>query len=148
MAVKIDCTNLNSKKRTDLSGIRRVARKALKLMGACDIELNVVLVSNQRIRAMNRKYLKRDNATDVIAFDQSLKPAGERKRLVLGDVFISTDMAERNAKEYGTSTKEETELYVIHGILHVLGYRDGTKKEKETMKRKEHELKKKIHRHT
>jgi len=146
MAVKVNCENLNRKRRVDLAGIRRKARRALRALGVNDMELNLVFVSDQKIRAMNRKYLKRDRATDVIAFSQVLEefrgkgPGG----LIYGDVFISTDRAARNAAEYGTSYRHETVLYVVHGILHVVGYRDGTGKEKNRMRRKEDELLEKI----
>jgi len=102
-------------------------------------------MSSQRIRVYNRKYFKKDKATDVIAF-----PAGESivsnhearstKHEFLGDIAISTDRAKHNAKIYGTSFLEETVLYVIHGVLHLLGYEDTSLEKRDLMKAKENEI--------
>ena len=108
-------------------------------------ELNISFMSSQRIRVYNRKYFKKDKATDVIAF-----PAGESivsnhearstKHEFLGDIAISTDRAKHNAKIYGTSFLEETVLYVIHGVLHLLGYEDTSLEKRDLMKAKENEI--------
>ena len=71
--------------------------------------------------------------TDVIAF--SMEEKG-----VLGDILVSTDTARRQAKEEGHSLLTEVKILAIHGILHLLGYRDKKKKERERMWRKTDEL--------
>ncbi len=142
MSVRVNCENLNQKRKIDLLKFKKIAVKILRLSGGPSIELNVIFLSNQKIRAINRRYLKRDRSTDVISFDQKIILKG--KRLVLGDIFISTDKAAWNAENYGTAFAEETALYLIHGILHIMGYEDRTKKEKEAMRRKENGFLKKI----
>jgi len=102
-----------------------------------DAALAFVFVSRQKISSINKKFLKKTYATDVIAFDYMLK----KKRDVLnGDIIISTDAVVKNAKKYKTSSRSELDLYMIHGILHLLGYRDGTEKEIARMRKKEEEL--------
>ncbi|MFQ5952832.1 MAG: rRNA maturation RNase YbeY [Candidatus Omnitrophota bacterium] len=135
MPIKINCKNQNSKRRIDLARIEKVARKTLRLLKKTNAELNVVFFSNQKIRAINRKYLKKDTSTDVIAF-----PGIGLGARFLGDIAISTDKAAQNAKEYGTTFLEETALYVIHGILHLVGHDDRGKKKEAVMRRKENEL--------
>jgi probable rRNA maturation factor len=134
MTIKIYCDNRNKKRKIDLDRIKKVARKALEALKKTSAEINIVFFSNQKIRAINRKYLKKDASTDVIAFP------GEGRRRIAGDVAISTDKAYRNAKEYGTTFMEETVLYVIHGILHLAGYDDRSKRTVKIMRRKEDEL--------
>lgn len=76
-------------------------------------------------------YLAQDCPTDVIAFDLS----GDKKE-ILADVAISTDTAIRQARVFKTSPAYETYLYVVHGILHILGYDDKTAKESKIMEQK------------
>ena len=100
-----------------------------------------MFISTQKIRALNRKYLNIDTSTDVIAFgegDENIP--GEKKSNFLGDIAISTDKAKQNSKVYSTSFTEEVLLYVIHGVLHLVGYDDTTKAKREIMRGKENEL--------
>ncbi len=91
---------------------------------------------------MNRRYLGKDAATDVLAFRQVEPEPGQEG--FLGDIAISSDKAVQNAKEYGTSFDEETALYVIHGILHLTGHEDRTKKGQVRMRKEEDRLFQKI----
>lgn len=141
MAIKINLKNLNKKRKIDLLNMEKVALKTIKVL-KLNGEVNIVFVSNQKIRALNRKYLNRDRSTDVIAFQASgdeLRVTSHESRF-LGDIAVSSDKAVQNSKVYGTTFSEEIRLYVIHGILHVAGYEDVTKKGKDRMKRKENEL--------
>jgi len=77
-------------------------------------------------------YLGRDTPTDVIAFDDSLK-----KGDFVADIAISCDTAVRNARIFKTSAASELYRYVIHGMLHIMGYRDDNKAGKKRMHKKE-----------
>lgn len=104
--------------------IKRTAGKILSLLKERDSKIALVFVSDQRIRKLNRKYRRADRATDCLAFPMR---EGIDKRLnpqLLGDVVISVDAAKRNARLFGTSVKTEIKLYIIHGILHLLGFKD------------------------
>ncbi|MGD2278708.1 MAG: rRNA maturation RNase YbeY [Candidatus Omnitrophota bacterium] len=138
MPIKINCENRNKKRRIDLGKIEKIARKTLRLLKKTNAEINIVFFSNQKIRAINRLFLGKDESTDVIAFpsDEKIGP----DRAFLGDIAVSSDKAFRNAAEYGTAFTEEAALYVIHGILHLTGYDDRTEKDGEIMRRKEDEL--------
>jgi len=75
-------------------------------------------VSSQKIRAFNKKFLNRNHATDVLAFDMSNGSSDiKTKTSLVGDIIISTDAAIQNAKIFGTSVKQELLLYIIHGIF-------------------------------
>ena len=72
-------------------------------------ELSVALVSDQRIRALNRQYRKKDQATDVLSFE----PA---------DLAIATGVARRQAREAGHGYTDELKILALHGLLHLMGY--------------------------
>ena len=76
-------------------------------------EITLCFVNDAKITELNAKYLKQNLPTDVLAFD------------VTGDIVISTDTAIRNAALFKTSPVYEMYLYVIHGVLHLLGYDDN-----------------------
>jgi len=76
-------------------------------------------------------YLGSDCPTDVIAFDLATT-----KSEILADLAISTDTAIRNARIFKTSPTHELYLYVVHGILHILGYRDCSDRQRKLMQHK------------
>lgn len=90
----------------------------------------VVLVSDRRMAALERRYRGRRGPTDVLSF-----PAGNGNR---GDVVISVDTAVRNARRYGHSLGQELKLLMVHGLLHLLGYDHET--DQGEMDRREHVL--------
>jgi probable rRNA maturation factor len=77
--------------------------------------VTVALVSDRRIRALNRRYRDQDRATDVLSF-----PADESG--VLGDVAIAVGVASRQAKAAGHPLPTELRVLALHGLLHLLGY--------------------------
>jgi probable rRNA maturation factor len=100
--------------------LKRIALKVLKLLGQSQAELSVALVNNKEIRKLNAKYRRKDYATDVLAF-----PAANGLPIdvrMLGDVVISVEKAQEQAKERGRTLNQETVTLLIHGILHLLGH--------------------------
>jgi len=81
---------------------------------------------------VNQDFLKHDYYTDVITFDNS-----EELKTIFGDIFISIDRVKDNAKQNKASTLDELCRIMIHGTLHLLGYKDKTKKAKIEMTEKE-----------
>jgi probable rRNA maturation factor len=77
--------------------------------------MTVAIVSDARVRALNRKFRKKDRATDVLSF-----PAEEPG--YLGDVVISSGVAVRQARAAGHSLATELRVLALHGLLHLLGY--------------------------
>jgi probable rRNA maturation factor len=101
------------------------------------LDVNVLVVSDATIRKYNKKYLKHDYVTDVIAFPM-------KEKGLLGDIMISSDTARRQAKDEGHDFLTELKILAIHGLLHLLGYRDKKKKDSERMWRKTDQLLKKV----
>lgn len=111
-------------------------------MGCPDAELSVVIVGDDEIRILNRDYLGRDRATNVISFPmQEGEDAGLQPTL-LGDVVISADTAARDAAEAGVSLVSEVYFLLLHGILHLAGYdhERGTAEQAQVMEAREREI--------
>lgn len=95
-------------------------------------ELNFIFCSDEYLLRVNLDFLQHDYYTDVITFDNS-----EELKMILGDIFISIDRVKDNAKQNKVTTHDELCRIIIHGTLHLLGYRDKTKKAKLEMTAKE-----------
>ncbi len=102
--------------------VRKIATETLNALGFPDVELSISLVSDARIMKLNRDYLHRDRATDVLAFSMNEGDFGEVNPDLLGDVVISVETTRRQAERQGHSFNEELCLLLAHGILHLLGY--------------------------
>lgn len=95
-------------------------------------ELNFIFCSDEYLLQINREYLQHDTYTDIITFDNS-----EIEDEILGDIFISIDRVHENAKLFNVPEATELHRVIIHGTLHLLGYLDKTKEEKQLMTEKE-----------
>jgi len=90
-----------------------------------DPVLQVVLVGALHMRTLNRRYLGRDYATDVLAFDfRSVSPPLGREETI-GEIYVCLDVAAANAARYNSSVGYEVVLYIVHGLLHLAGEDDG-----------------------
>ncbi len=107
------------------------------------MDLSLVLTSDREIHRFNRKYLNHDRPTDVLAFHVD-EDGRFLKRRVLGDIMISTERAKIYAKRFGNSFWDEVKLYIVHGILHLLGYDDHKAKDRVRMRRKEKQVLKRV----
>ncbi|MCM8781062.1 MAG: rRNA maturation RNase YbeY [Candidatus Omnitrophica bacterium] len=99
-----------------------------------DAEVNVYLVDDREIERINAKYRGRKYPTDVIAFDLSCRY--RNRSIFLADIIVSTDRAVSNASLYKTSPLYEMYMYIAHGLLHILGYKDHTENQRCIMYRK------------
>lgn len=119
------------KRRIPAAKIRRLARCILRGEGAGAASLSFAFVDDREIRKLNRKFLRHDFATDVLAF----RLDGD----VLGEVVISTDYAAKEARKRGIPWEEELLRYVAHGTLHLLGYDDHDPRKKRIMWKRQEE---------
>lgn len=94
--------------------------------------LSVVFCSDEYLLDMNRRFLQHDYYTDILTFDLS-----ERHDNVIGELYISVDRVRENARGLGVSAKEEMWRVIIHGALHLCGYKDKLKKQQLLMRQKE-----------
>jgi len=109
--------------------IKDVVRKHGKQTG----DIACIFCTDEKIIEINRQYLQHDYFTDIITFDYT---DGDT---LSGDVFISLETVKTNAEQYKTTYEDELRRVVIHGVLHLCGYKDKTPKDKENMRRQEDE---------
>ncbi|MGY8979464.1 MAG: rRNA maturation RNase YbeY [Flavobacteriales bacterium] len=93
--------------------------------------LSIVFGDDNFLLEFNKQYLNHDTLTDVITFDYG------NTSEIHGDILISTERVKENAKDYGQLISNEVNRVMAHGLLHLLGYKDKTKKEKEIIRNKE-----------
>ena len=91
-------------------------------MGCHDAELSILFTDDNQIAGLNRRFLKREGPTNVLAFPMKNDNPAEPDTGTLGDIVISLDAAMRDAKEAGESLTRMTDRLLIHGLLHLLGY--------------------------
>ena len=96
-------------------------------------EINYIFCDDIYLHKINQEFLKHDTYTDIISFDYTLgKEVG-------GDIFISIERVLENAEKFNEVYENELHRVMIHGVLHFMGYKDKTKKDKILMRTKENE---------
>ena len=120
--------------RIDRASLRRVARKALRAEERSPRrDLTIVILGDAAIRELNRRFHHVDAPTDVLSF------SAEQENY-LGDVVISYETARENAHAAHWRIRDELELLVVHGVLHLLGYADTTPRRRARMWRRQAEI--------
>ena len=141
MSSKVSVLNRQDRVTVDPREIGSAARRILKTLGYAGYELTVVLVDDREITRLNRQYFRRNRPTNVISFplmDDS--PVSLRSR-ILGDIVISAETAQRDAREVGEKAEGEILFLMIHGVLHLVGYdHEGSVAERRKMEAKEKEF--------
>jgi probable rRNA maturation factor len=112
-----------------LSGVRallaRLRRSALRFLDVLDldrVELSVLLTTDAGIRDLNRRWRRKDRPTDVLSFPAGAPAPGSTGPWHLGDVILSLDTARRQARAHRRALSDELDLYLAHGLLHLLGH--------------------------
>ena len=114
--------------------IRRGIRRILRGLGYPKAELSLLFTDDEGITKLNRRYLKRDGPTNVLAFPMTDAAHPEVETSMLGDIVISLDAAARDAQEWGESLEGTVDRLLIHGLLHLLGYEhEGSAQEAKRM---------------
>jgi probable rRNA maturation factor len=108
--------------------IARAVSSALDLHDRRGAVVVVLLTTDEAVQALNRKFRKVDETTDVLTF-----PGGEFQGAPLGDIAIAVSYAARQAKMRGVGTDQEIAYLAIHGALHLLGFDDETEKDRKAM---------------
>jgi len=130
MAITFQNNNVDFK--LNQSGkIKSWVKKIIELEKKQSGQINVVFTNDEELLKMNIQYLNHDTYTDIITFDYT-----EEKK-ISGDIIISIERVGENALKLKTDFDEELKRVMIHGVLHLCGYKDKTKADSELMRKKE-----------
>lgn len=121
----VDFHLVNEKKR--IKWIKDSIKNEAKKVG----EISYIFCSDEYLHKMNLEYLNHDTYTDIITFDYT------EENIVSGDIFISIDRVKENAIKFKTHFENELSRVIIHGALHLMGFKDKTPQQKEQMRSKE-----------
>jgi probable rRNA maturation factor len=97
-------------------------------------DINFIFCADTYLLAINKQYLNHDTFTDIITFDYSKESI---TKPISGDIFISIDRIKENAASFSKTIENELHRVIIHGVLHLLGYKDKTRDAKEEMTKQE-----------
>ena len=96
-------------------------------------EINYIFCDDDYLHKINVEYLDHDTLTDIISFDYTVG------NLIQGDIFVSVERVQDNAKDYNVSFEEELKRVLSHGVLHYCGYKDKSLEDEAVMRSKEEE---------
>jgi probable rRNA maturation factor len=139
---KIFVANAHPSLEVDQDRLRSVGSLVLRQENRCRGGVNIILATDGDLQAMNRQYLGRDVPTDVMAF-----PMGgdvHPEDTVAGEIYVSLDRAQEQAREYSVTFVQEVERLIIHGLLHLCGYDHEEKEEAGRMRAREDQFVEKV----
>jgi probable rRNA maturation factor len=131
----------------DILAERILGRIAMEKNLSEDVEVGVLWADDAYIRTLNREYRGKDCATDVLSFamqdegeDEPVLEDDPLAEILLGDIVISLETAQRQAEEYGHDMDREISFLLVHGMLHLLGYDHGEESERQVMRQEEEKI--------
>lgn len=113
------------KTRAWIRGVTKIENRAIS-------EINYIFCSDAYLLELNQRFLKHNTLTDIITFDNA-----EESKEINGEIYISIDRIKENALSLKTNFEDELHRVIIHGVLHLIGYKDKKKSEKALMRKKE-----------
>ena len=117
------------------SWIETIVESENKILG----EISYIFCDDEYLHSINMQYLNHDTLTDIISFDYT---EGD---IISGDIFVSIERVEDNAKDFNVSFDEELKRVLAHGVLHYCGYKDKSDDDALLMRTKEEEKIKLFH---
>jgi probable rRNA maturation factor len=119
------------------SKIIKWLERTAKTENAVITELNYIFCSDHYLHKINVDFLRHDTFTDIITFDFCPPKASGDPKNIVGEIYISIKRVEENARQFNCSFENELHRVIIHGLLHLCGYKDKTKSEASLMRKKE-----------
>ena len=126
----------------DLRLLKKITRALLAELEVEKAEIGICLVAAPEMTRLNETFLKHKGPTDVITFDHS-DPSSQTpdpSPQIHGEIFICVDEAVLQARQFGTGWQSEVIRYIVHGVLHLLGFDDSSAGVRRKMKREENRL--------
>lgn len=96
-------------------------------------DINYIFCDDEYLHKINVEYLQHDTLTDIISFDYSVGSE------LHGDIFVSIERVQDNAKDFNVSFEDELKRVLVHGVLHYCGYKDKSEADEALMRQKEEE---------
>ena len=127
--IDIEIANQQSQLAVDQDVLQQVAQAILHDHGPPTCRVSIAIVDDPTIHALNRQYLQHDYATDVLSFVLE-----QTTELLEGEIVVSSDTAQAQAREYQWTAAQELLLYVIHGLLHLVGFDDQSDTQRAEMR--------------
>ncbi len=131
----------------DEQQLREITERVLTEEKVLAAEISIAFVDHTEMRSLNKQYLNHDYNTDVLSFlleinqpeETTSRLRGDGKKIE-GQLIICTEMAIESADRFNWNPQDELTLYLIHGLLHLLGYDDLVTEEQQIMRQREREL--------
>jgi rRNA maturation RNase YbeY len=138
----VEVVNRQRYKRIDTKHWEDFAAKALNAIGQDQCDATIAFVSNKAMRGLNLRFRGFDKTTDVLSFPSEAGDFEDSTSASLGDIAISIEKAEAQAKQNGLDLDQEIAQLILHGLLHLCGYDHET--DNGEMNRLERRLRKKL----
>jgi len=134
--MKLNIINLQKLHFIDKNRVKKLISSILKVEKK-NAELNLVFTDNKKIKKINKTFLGHNFVTDVISFAYN---NSSLENNISGEIIISVEMAVKLAQKLKCTIEGEIALYLVHGLLHLLGYNDKLKRDARKMHQREKEL--------
>lgn len=131
--IRIEINTTHNKKKISKKATFELAKRVLKTEGCKNATIGIIGINDAKMKKLNGTYLNHHFTTDVLSFNLS----EESNRTLEGEVYVNLDQAQRQAKDYGVTFDNELRRLIIHGLLHLVGWRDDTRQRKAQMTRRE-----------
>lgn len=140
--IKIDVTDKSAlaERLADDQLLQGTATHVLRHFRINQAVVSVAIVDDKTMKSLNKRYLKKSESTDVISFDLRSETDDQNETQLDCEVVVNAERALNVAQANDRSAEGEMLLYLIHGLLHQLGYDDKTDEQADRMHRKEDEL--------
>ncbi len=132
--MRVEIANSQNHYEIKRSKIQKIIKEVLSKEGK-DAKLSIAFVDNEEIKRLNKRFLGSNEVTDVIAF-----PLSNNKCFLSGEIIVSVETAVEVAERRKSSVEGEIILYIVHGILHLLGYNDKNRIDAKIMHERESEI--------
>ena len=131
--IRIHVFNTHPRYRVHRREVTLLARAVLSGERKKQAEMNIVFLDDKDIISLNADFLHHSHTTDVLSFTLS----ESKSKILEGEVYVNLDQARRQAPRFHATIRSEVARLIIHGILHLTGYDDGTRRQKDLMTKKE-----------
>ncbi len=141
-ASQLHVANRQRAKKINTRLLKKIVGALFLELKITEAELGITLVGRKKMAQANWDFLQHEGSTDVITFDhaEKQKTEVEKRKNLHGELFVCVDDAVQQAEEFSTSWQSEIVRYVVHGVLHLLGYDDLKPHLRRLMKREENRL--------